>query len=221
MDSAAAETGEETARGKDPASAGMRRCAITREDLPRSSLIRFVVGPDGALVPDFTEKLPGRGTWVQADGDLLAAALADGRLLKAASRAADSPVSIDPDLVEHIESALSNRLGDLIGLANRSAQIVMGHEKVRDFLRKGDAALLIVANDASVDQTAKLTALQPKITKLQILTREELSLALGRENVVHAALKSGGLARRIGIDAGRLAGFRCLDDQGALKDRIE
>lgn len=194
---------------------GARRCVLSRTEFPREELIRFVVGPDHSLVADLAEKLPGRGFWVKADRQILEQGLSKGKLQGAISRQVKASVAIAPDMADRIERGLALRLCDFIGLANRAGQIVFGHEKVRDLLRRKGAAALLTAADASEDQTAKLTALAPEVHQIRILRRSELSLALGRENVVHAALKTGGIVRRIEIDAKRLAGFRDLDNQGA------
>lgn len=171
------------------------------------------MAPDNSLVADLLNKLPGRGLWAKADRKVLEQGISGGQLASAAAKSAGTRVAVPTDLPDRIETALAARLCELIGLAYRSGQIIFGHEKVHDLLKREKAAALIAAADASVDQIRKLASLQPGIPEIRILDRAELSLALGRENVVHAALKFGGLARRIEADARRLAGFRALDRQ--------
>jgi len=187
----------------DAGGAPLRRCVVTREVLPKAALIRFVVGPDGAIVPDVGEQLPGRGLWVKAAADALAAA-AKGQFAKAARR----PVTVAPDLAARTEVLLTQRCLDIVGLARRAGQAVAGFEKVREALAHGRAAVLLAAADGAADGRAKLQALGRDLPLVELFSVAELSAALGRENVVHAALGPGRLAERLVVESGRLAGVR-------------
>jgi uncharacterized protein len=191
-------------RADDDAVGGpLRRCVVSREVLPKAALIRFVVGPDGAIVPDVGEQLPGRGLWVKAAADALAAA-AKGQFAKAARR----PVTVAPDLAARTEALLTQRCLDIVGLARRAGQAVAGFEKVREALAHGRAAVLLAAADGAADGRAKLQAGARGVPLIELFSVAQLSAALGRENVVHAALGPGRLAERLVADAGRLAGVR-------------
>jgi predicted RNA-binding protein YlxR (DUF448 family) len=184
-----------------------RRCIVSGENLPDAQMVRFVVGPDGTVVPDVGAVLPGRGLWVKAERATLDRAIAKNAFSRAAKEHADSGA----DLAERTERLLVKRmLGDL-GLARRAGQLVLGHDNVvRALGGKAPPAVLVEASDGSAGGRRKLTSAvrgdAPAI--LDCLTSVELSLALGRENVVHAAVKSGRLAERLISDAQRLKGFR-------------
>lgn len=181
----------------------LRRCIVTRDVLPKDLLIRFVIGPSGEIVPDVQGRLPGRGLWVKAERAALASAVARNLFAKAARAA----VKIPPDLVDRTASLLRQRCLDQLGLARRAGQVVCGFEKVSDALRTARVAVLVAANDAAADGRSKLKAMAGGLPTLSSFTVAELSGALGRENVVHAALAPGRLAERLLIDAARLAGF--------------
>jgi uncharacterized protein len=184
-----------------------RTCIVTRATLPANRLVRFVMDPEGQLVPDIEAVLPGRGMWVTAERGVLERAIAKGHF----SRAAGTPIAVASDIPERVERLLVARLSGDLGLARRAGELVLGFDAVaRALAGPRPAALLIEASDGALDGRRKLLALvkgsPPAI--IDCLTREELGLALGRENVVHAALKSGRFSERFLADAGRLNGFR-------------
>ena len=186
-----------------------RRCIVTGRVLPESGLIRFVAAPDGAIVPDLAAKLPGRGLWVSAERAILEAAVAKNQF----ARAAGSAVKPDKDLAGRVESLIVRRMLDELGLARRSGALVLGYDAVaRSLDAKNPPDLLIEASDGATDGRRKLLALAaargrtPRV--IDCFSSAELSLALGRENVVHAALKPGRLSERLGLEAGRLKGLR-------------
>ncbi len=182
----------------------MRRCIVTRESQPRAGLIRFVVGPDDAVVPDLAERLPGRGLWVSADAEALRRAADRGLFARAAKRAARA----DPELVVRVEELLAKRVVDLIAMARKAGQAVTGFEKTRAALVSGDAAVLIQAADGSARERARLRPPPGENNLIACLTGRELGLAFGRDNVIHAAVLAGGLVDRIRNEALRLTGFR-------------
>jgi hypothetical protein len=200
MDSAGSTTGDSVA---DPSSGPLRRCIVTRDVLPKDALVRFVIGPSGEVVPDVQGRLPGRGLWVRSEQAVLSTAVAKNHFAKAARRAVDVP----SDLVERTVSLLRQRCLDHLGLARRAGQVVCGFEKVRDSLQHGRVGLLVAARDGAADGRAKLRAATGDLPMLTLFTATELSAALGRENVVHAALAPGRLAERLRADAARLAGL--------------
>jgi predicted RNA-binding protein YlxR (DUF448 family) len=184
-----------------------RRCIVSGEVRSDARMVRFVVGPEGTVVPDVGAVLPGRGLWVKAERAALERAIAKNAFARAARESAVAGA----DLAERTERQLVKRmLGDL-GLARRAGQLVLGYDNVvRALEGKTPPAVLVEASDGSAEGRRKLLSaargLEPAV--LDCLTSAELSLALGRENVVHAAVKSGRLAERLISDAGRLSGFR-------------
>jgi predicted RNA-binding protein YlxR (DUF448 family) len=186
-----------------------RRCIVTGEVLPESRLVRFVADPDGRVVPDVAAKLPGRGMWVAARGRVLDVAVRKNQF----SRAAKAQLTTPADLVNRVEQLLAGRMLEFLGLARRSGGLILGFDAVlRSFREKNAPDLLVEAADGSRDGRAKLLAgaaalgVHPAV--IDCLYSSELSLALGRENVVHAAAKRGRFSERLKLEAGRLEGFR-------------
>jgi predicted RNA-binding protein YlxR (DUF448 family)/ribosomal protein L30E len=191
------------------ADARERRDIVSGEVLPENRLLRFVADPDGNVVPDVAAKLPGRGLWVEASKVAIAKAVEK----KLFSRAAKAPVTATADLVERAERALVTRMIGDLGIARRSGVLVLGFDNVQRMLEgPKPPKLLIEAFDGSSDGKRKLYAaahrLELKCVVIECLTSAELGLALGRENVIHAAVQPGGLAERLTFDAERLSGFR-------------
>jgi hypothetical protein len=190
-----------------------RRCIVTGDVLPDATLIRFAVGPDNVVVPDVAAKLPGRGMWVSARRDILEQAISRGHF----SRAAKAQVFAPEVLPLRVEALLVARMGGDLGMARRSGGLVLGFEAIAEALRSARRpAVLVEASDGAEDGKRKLRALaKPAALRvIDCLTSAELSLALGRVNVVHAALKSGQLSERLLVDAGRLRGFRPASGRG-------
>lgn len=184
-----------------------RRCIVTGEVKDRTQLVRFVVGPEGSILPDVVGDLPGRGLWVTATHAAVDSA-AKRRLFAKAARA---PVTAAPDLAAQVERLLAKRAVELLGLANRAGLVAAGYEKARARLESGKAAALVAARDGAPDGRRKLRALARGVPVVEALYSAELSLALGRENVIHAALAAGGLTLRFVTETTRLSGFRDAD----------
>jgi uncharacterized protein len=181
-----------------------RRCIVTRETGPKAGLVRFVLGPDQAVVPDLAERLPGRGLWVTADGTTLRTAAAKGHF----ARAAKAPAKVPPDLVERVEALLATRLIERLAMARKAGQALAGFEKVKAALMSGDAALLMQATDGSPRERAELRPPMGENSQLDCLSAAELGMAFGRDRVIHAAVLAGGLADRVRYEGLRLQGVR-------------
>jgi len=172
-----------------------RRCILSGDISAREGLIRLAIAPDGLVLPDVAAKAPGRGAWIGVDRPALEAALADGALRKSLMRAfKGAPLTIPDDLPERIESALARHLGDRLGLELRSGNIVMGSARIEEQARSGRIAVLLHASDSSEDGRRKLdqawrvgTDAEGSGLRGQVLPldRTALSVALGRDNVVH------------------------------------
>ena len=189
---------------EEPAGGSTRRCVVTGEVRAKPELLRFVVAPDGKLVPDVAGRLPGRGLWLTARRDIVAAAVTK-RLF---ARAARQPVVADDDLADRVEVLLAQRCCDRIGLARRAGQAVAGFDKVHTALAAGRMGVLVAAGDGATDGRSKLRSLAPGLPLVECLTGAELGAAFGREQVVHAALAPGRIAEALVADAARLRGFR-------------
>jgi predicted RNA-binding protein YlxR (DUF448 family) len=197
-----------------------RRCIVTGESQPKAGLIRFCVGPEGDVVPDIAGKLPGRGFYVEAQRASLDKAAKKGLF----ARAARQPVKVPEGLSDLVEALLLRRVIDLISLARKAGDAVMGYEKVKDWLAKDKVRVLIQASDGSERGKTKLAAPDRPDGFIGCLTAGEMGLAFGRERAIHAALATGGLTTRVVEEAARLAGLRMMQpaqqDGGdpALKD---
>ncbi len=183
-----------------------RRCLVTSEVQPKVGLIRFIAGPDGTVVPDLAEKLPGRGFWVSADRTILTKAMAKGLF----SRGAKAQVQTPEDLLDMIETGLAQRVVGLVSLSRKAGDAVAGFEKVKDWLAQGRAKVLLQASDGSERGKGKLWTPQGG-RWFGCLTASELGLSFGRDHVIHSALAPGGLTDSVIRDASRLTGLRGHD----------
>lgn len=187
-----------------------RRCALTHDRLDEADLIRFVAAPDGgSLHPDPAARAPGRGVWVRANRASVEAAAARNVFARSLKRA----VAIGPDLAGETERALSRRCLDWLSLARKAGQIVSGFDQVAGLLRSGPRpAWRIEASDGASDGRRKLNGLarawDPPVPVAGAFDGMELGMALGRETVIHAALRPGRLAEGWSRDIRRLGGFR-------------
>jgi predicted RNA-binding protein YlxR (DUF448 family) len=191
----------------------LRRCVVTRERLPKEQMIRFVVGPDRAIVPDLAARLPGRGIWLSARGDVLEPARAEAdshrQLVRAFARAARGPVAVPSNLPSVLEEALVRRIAELLGLARRAGQAMAGFEKAREWLRANRARLVLQASDGSGPEKARfLSGVSSSVLIMDPLPGAAMGRLFGRDFVVHVAVAPGKLAESLAIEAGRLAGLR-------------
>ncbi|HWK45371.1 MAG TPA: RNA-binding protein [Stellaceae bacterium] len=182
----------------------LRRCIIGGVSRPKAELVRFVVSPEGVVVPDIEERLPGRGFWLTSGR----AEFDEALRRKAFDRAARRPVKVAVDLAEQVEALLVRRCGNLIGLARRAGQAVAGFEKVGGALRAGRVAVLLAASDGAAGGRDKIAALAPGLPVGTALSGVELGQAFGREFVAHGAIGPGRLADRLLADIARLDGLR-------------
>ncbi|RJL20441.1 RNA-binding protein [Paracoccus siganidrum] len=183
-----------------------RRCIVTGEVQPKRGLIRFVAGPDGMIVPDLAEKLPGRGIWIAADRAAIEKAAAKGLF----ARAAKAQVKVPDGLADLVEAGLARRVVELVSLARKSGKAVAGFEKVKGWLAEGRAKVLLQASDGSERGKGKLWT--PTGGRwFGCLTASELGLSFGRDHVIHGALAAGGLTDKVIVEAGRLTGLRGHD----------
>jgi predicted RNA-binding protein YlxR (DUF448 family) len=184
-----------------------RRDIVSGEVMDEARLIRFVAGPDGAVVPDLARKLPGRGIWVVAERAAVETAAKKGLF----ARAAKAKLKAAPDLADQVQALLLRRLLSGLGLARRAGDLTCGFEKVQAAIRADRAAWLVEASDGAADGRRKLLALAQRQSRVPgvigVFSATDLGLALGLENVIHTAFLAGRAADRWALDVHRLAGF--------------
>lgn len=172
-----------------------RRCVATRRALPVDELLRFAVAPDGVLTPDIRGKLPGRGVWTA----LSRAAVEEAVRLRAFARSLKGPVTVPDDLAASIETLLARDALQALAIANKAGLVVAGFGKVVSLIASGQARALVEASDGQPDGRRKLTqalarrhgARAAEVPVVDCFASHDLTLALGRELVIHAAVKTG------------------------------
>ena len=186
----------------------VRQCCVTRERLPQSRMLRFVLSPENIAVPDVAGKLPGRGAWMSADKETVERGLAS----EALSRAFKAKTQTSEVTLDLIEQQLATRCIGLLGMAKKSGQATLGYDQVRTSLRKTSPGWILTAEDSAEDSRSKVHFLARALYKdLNIaggLTSAELGMAFGRQHVIHAVLSRGRLAESFGIAYRRLTEFR-------------
>ncbi len=190
-----------------------RSCIVTRTKGTPEDLIRFVLSPDGTVVPDIRAKLPGRGAWVIGRASTVAEAVRR----KAFARAFKAEVKASPELPALIDALLEKDALQALSLANKAGLVVAGMTKVESLLAKRPVAAVIHAADGSQDGRRKLEAAirgrlgeaAGEIPRVQIFASGQLDLALGRTNVIHAALAVGSASQGFVSRSQRLDRFRC------------
>jgi predicted RNA-binding protein YlxR (DUF448 family) len=183
-----------------------RTCIVARRPTGPDEAIRFVVGPDGTVVPDLKRNLPGRGCWVTADREHVDKAAKKGMF----ARALKAEVAVPPDLGAMVDRLLSRSALGALGLARKAGAVALGATKVEASVRSGAALLVLHAAEASQDGLRKIAQARratahaggPEIMAYKLFSEQELGLALGGTNVIHAAVLAG--------DAGRAAEKRMV-----------
>ncbi|MFL6754983.1 MAG: DUF448 domain-containing protein [Sphingomicrobium sp.] len=180
-----------------------RTCVLTRRKGTRDELIRLALGPDGTVAPDVRAKAPGRGAWIGVTRTELDEANSKGKLKAALQRAfKTNDVAVPADLGEKTEAALRQSALDRLGMEARSGKLINGFDRVETAARSGKVHLLLHAADAgsdgnrSLDQAWRVGGGGPRGVIFPE-GRTILSMALGRENVVHAALTDPAAASRV------------------------
>jgi predicted RNA-binding protein YlxR (DUF448 family) len=199
-------------------SATVRMCAITRAVRPIGELIRFVVAPSGEVIPDLKRKLPGRGLWVSASRQAVAEAVRRNQFGKGFKR----DVRVAPTLAADTENLLERSAIEALAMAAKAGQVVSGFSKVEGALEQRQAQALIHASDGAADGIRKLDAMvrqnagnddeSREFPVVTALTSEQLDLALGRSNVIHAALLAGPASKTFLSRSHVLVRYRMADD---------
>lgn len=206
----------------------MRMCAVSRQVRPIDELIRFVVAPSGEVIADLKRKLPGRGLWISASRSAVAEAVRRHHFTRGFKR----DVRVAAALAADTEALLARFAAEALGVAAKAGQVVSGFAKVADALeRRARTPVrgLIHASDGAADGIRKLNALigqnhkddgkPAEILIVNVLTSEQLDLALGRSNVIHAALLAGPASETFLSRSQLLVRYRMADeDRTAAKN---
>ena len=204
-----------------------RKCILSGEHGARGELVRLAISPDGLVLPDIHAKAPGRGAWLGVSRAELETAMAKGKLKGALARAfKGAPLTIPEDLPQRIEDGLTRALLDRLGLEMRAGHLILGSERIAEHARGGAVELLLHAADASDDGNRKLDQAwrvgreaegSGETGVVLPLDRAALSVAMGRDNVVHMALADPAAAARVSLALSRLMHFlgpQAADENG-------
>lgn len=172
-----------------------RTCIVSRESGAADDMIRFVAGPDGSVVPDLKRNLPGRGCWVKAERRLVDEAVKR----KLFARALKDSVTVETDLGALVDRLLTKSALGSLALARKAGAVVSGSAKVDQAIRTGAAAMVLHAKEAAADGVRKLDQARravvhmegPDIPSFSLFSGEEMDLAFGGGNVIHAAVLEG------------------------------
>lgn len=194
-----------------------RKCVLTGRLDSRGDLVRLAISPDGLVLPDVLARAPGRGAWIGVCRTDLEKALSNGKLKGALARAfKGATLTIPDDLAERTQLALVRALTDRLGLELRSGNVLLGTEKIAQSCRAGAVKFLAHASDAGSDGPNKLAQAwrvgemaegSGKRGVILPLDRATLSVALGRDNVVHFGLTDAAATKRVAGPLGRLLHF--------------
>ncbi|HEY6981368.1 RNA-binding protein [Reyranella sp.] len=184
----------------------VRTCIVTGVEKSPDRMIRFVVGPDGEVVPDLARRLPGRGLWVTAERSAVEQAVARRLFSKAARR----PAKASADLADRVERLLLERVCEDLGRARRAGHATAGFVRVEQMIGRGQVGLLVVAEGAEGDGLAKLQASGLPIERLG--DAPTLGRVFGREQAIYLAVarddRSGQFIQRIAGGAARWRRYR-------------
>jgi uncharacterized protein len=187
-----------------------RFCAVTGARAPVSEMIRFVLAPNGSVVPDLRRRLPGRGVWIMATRQALRTAIARNAFARSFKR----EVRIAPDLIDSTERLIEQAALDALSIAHKAGKVAIGAAKTEAALARGPVAGILHAREAATDGMRRLEgALRDcnragGIAVVETFASAQLDLALGRSNVIHAALLAGPESKKFLARAAHLERFR-------------
>jgi predicted RNA-binding protein YlxR (DUF448 family) len=197
----------------------VRQCAVSRHRRPISDLLRFVLDPEGCVTPDLRLRLPGRGVWLSADAATVAAAVRT----KAFARAFKRPVTLPADLPALVDALQVTACLQSLAMANKAGLITCGFAKIEAALRDGKVSARIEASDGAPDGRSKLDRLavarhgEDAPVVVALFSAAQLSLALGRENVIHAVAHAGAAGDAFIKRCRGLADYRMTGASGDLE----
>ncbi|MEZ5736528.1 MAG: DUF448 domain-containing protein [Novosphingobium sp.] len=201
-----------------PADGPERKCILSGRHGARDALVRLAISPDGEVLPDVLARAPGRGAWIGVARGELEKAIEKGKLRGMLARAfKGASLSVPADLPDRIEQALIRAFTDRLGLELKAGRLLLGSDRIAENARAGNVVWLGHAEDAGEDGTRKLDQAwrvggDAEGSGLRGITlpldRAALSVALGRDNVVHLALTDPAAAQRLAVPLQRLLHFQ-------------
>lgn len=202
---------------RDTKSGTERMCVVTRSVRPIDELIRFVLSPTGEPVPDLKRKLPGRGLWVSASHK----AVTEAAKRNLFARGFKKNVKVSADLADETDKLMLRGVTDALAMVAKAGQVVSGFTKVEDALRRNTAEILLHATNGAADGIRKLDGIvrqnaafddeTDQIPIITLLSSDELDLALGRSNVIHAAVLTGPAGKTFLSRSQTLVRYRMAD----------
>jgi uncharacterized protein len=204
--------GRLAARDKPDRSDSERTCIVTGEKGPPAAMIRFGLSPGGDVAPDLRRRLPGRGVWTK----LSFAVVEEAARRQAFSRGFKTKAAASPDLARDLDRMIERDALQFLSIANKAGLVTTGAAKVEAAIRGGDVVALVAASDGAPDGAAKLDRIArgrlgaeaERIVRINLFSSAQLDLALGRTNVIHAALGAGEASAAFLFRARRLAQYR-------------
>lgn len=203
-------TPDENRGGADiPASSKSKRpdpvCVVTGEPKEKERMLRFVIGPENVLYPDFSENLPGEALWCNLYRETLDKALTENRFAAVSGK----PVAIPEDIIAQIERGLRHQGLSMVSMARKAGKLVTGAEKTEQIVKTGRATIYLTASPRDGDTRQKISFhAEGNDTRIvDIFTTEELSNASGVNKVVHAAILRSQLAERLFTHVKRITLF--------------
>jgi hypothetical protein len=198
-------------------------CAVTRQVRPETELIRFVAAPDGSVVADLKARLPGRGVWLGADRSTVAEALKKNVLQRGLKR----PVRPAGDLADQVAARLRQAALGRLGLARRAGAVVAGFAKVEAAIAKEELVAVLAASDAAADGLRKMRQVLRRrfgddvpVPVIRLFGAAELGLAMGRPDVIHAAVLQSPAGRSFVEAAIRLQRYEGAGD-GPMRETAD
>ena len=180
-----------------------RKCIVTGKVLEKSALLRFVVGPEAVVIPDFKNKLPGRGVYVSCSSALLHKAVSANLFAKSLKQ----KVKPMENLEQVVENLLRQSALQAISLAKKAGALITGMDKVSEALKKDKVAFLLEAKDAGDDGRQKIMHLAQNTKIFNLFTSEELDQTLDKVNTVHAAFLKGEMSKMVSREFAKLVDF--------------
>lgn len=189
-----------------------RKCIVTRETLEHTDMIRFVCGPGAVVCPDIRKKLPGRGVWVTCRRGQVETAMRKNLF----ARGLKTRCTVPDDLANLVDRQLEERCLSMLSLARKSGQLLTGFDKISAKLATCNPAILIQARDGSLDGQKKLEgkfrAQNRQGQVIKLFTSQQMALALGGTNVIHAVLTHGTMLQSLSEALYKLRKYRGLDE---------
>jgi uncharacterized protein len=196
-----------------------RFCAVTGVRAPVMEMIRFVLAPDGSVVPDLKRRLPGRGVWIMGTRQALHAAI--GR--KVFARSFKREVRVPPDLLDSVERLMEQAALDALSITHKAGRVAIGATRAEAAIAREPVLAVLHAREAAPNAAQNVTtALRQRCAVVEAFASARLDLALGRPNVIHAALLAGPESETFLARVARLERFRteAKEERGMMSNRV-